>query len=51
MTTGTGFIPIADYAGNFDGREHTIANIYINALEGDKTNKALIKNATKMLVL
>ena len=47
MTTGTGFIPIADYAGNFDGREHTIANIYINALEGDKTSKALIKNATK----
>ena len=46
MTTGTGFIPIADYAGNFDGREHTMANIYINALEGDKTSKALIKNVT-----
>ena len=41
MTTGTGWIPIGQYQGNFDGKEHTIANIYINSLEGDKETRAL----------
>ncbi len=38
MTTGTGFISIATYPsvflGNFNGKKHTIYNIYINYTEG-----------------
>ena len=45
MTTGTGFTSIGSnekaFYGNFDGKGHTIANIYINSLEGDKKNRAL----------
>ena len=45
MTTGTGFTSIGNYqrafCGHFDGRGHTIANIYINSLEGDKITRAL----------
>ncbi len=43
MTTGTGWIPIGQYQGNFDGKEHTIANIYINAAADDKEDKALFR--------
>ena len=43
MTTGTGWIPIGQYQGNFDGKEHTIANIYINAAADDKEAKALFR--------
>ncbi len=47
MTTGTGWIPIGEktfFDGKFDGKEHTISNLYINALEEDKKDKALFKS-------
>ena len=48
MTTGTGFMPIGPwFDGIFNGEEHSIANICINASESDKKDKALfigIKN-------
>ena len=45
MTTGTGFTPISysagTFRGNFNGNEHTISNIYINAAEDDEKAKGL----------
>ena len=41
MTTGTGFVPIGTFLGNFNGKEHTISKIYINAAEDDKNPKGL----------
>ena len=44
MTTGTGFMPIGEqsfFRGNFDGKEHTISNIFIEDMESGKKNKAL----------
>ena len=45
MTTGTGFVPIGTFWGNFNGKEHTISKIYINAAEDDKTPKGLFGDA------
>ena len=45
MTTGAGFTPISystgTFRGNFNGKGHTISNIYINAAEDDKKAKGL----------
>ena len=43
MTTGTGFTPISystrTFNGNFNGHEHSISNLYINAEKEDKKAK------------
>ena len=45
MTTGAGFTPISystgTFRGNFNGKGHTISNIYINAAEDDEKAKGL----------
>ena len=45
MTTGAGFIPIGydnePFRGNFDGNEHEILNLYIDAEKDDKSVKGL----------
>ena len=44
MTTGTGFMPIgekAPFCGNFDGKNYTILNIFIDTLPDEKKDKAL----------
>ena len=51
MTTGTGFEPIGQYnkefKGKFDGKEHTIANIFIDYLEESQKDKAFITKISK----
>lgn len=48
MTTGTGFRPIKEFRGKFDGKENELINIYINTEENGalfaKCVKAIISN-------